>query len=69
MEELKKFRETLGFSSQEMSTELNLSKSLYEKIELGQRNASSNFLKKLKTRFPQFDVNVFFNPKSHIMQD
>lgn len=65
MDELKKFRETLGFSYQDMANELNVSKSLYEKIELRQRNASNNFLKRLKSRFPQFDINVFFKLKSH----
>lgn len=60
MKELKEFREALKLSTQEMAYELKLSKSLYEKIEVGQRNASNNFLKRLKARFPQFDVNIFF---------
>lgn len=38
---------------------LGVSRSFYEKIELGDRNVSSNFLSKLKEKFPYVDVNIF----------
>lgn len=60
MEELKEFRKSLNLTSQEFADEIRVSKSLYEKVENGFRKPSRNFTTKLKSRFPQFDVNIFF---------
>lgn len=60
MNGLKTFRLMLKFTSKKMADEIGISKSFYEKIETGVREPSSNFIKKLKKRFPQFDTNNFF---------
>lgn len=60
MEELKKFRNSLGFTASKMAEKIGVSKSLYDKIESGQRKTSREFTTKLKQAFPQFDVNIFF---------
>ena len=60
MEELKKFRMSMNFTILEMSNEIGVSKSFYEKIESGIRKPSRNFIEMLKKRFPQFDTNIFF---------
>lgn len=60
MEELKAFRESINLDRQEFADKIHVSKSLYEKIEMGDRDASRFFIKKLKTAFPQFDTNIFF---------
>ena len=59
--ELQNFREYKNYSRYEMATKLEFSKSMYEKIELGFRNPSYNFLLKLKESFPDFDINLLFN--------
>lgn len=61
MEYLKKLRESLNLSKREMAETIGISFSYYEKIESGERCASRNFLTKLKEKFPQFDINIFFN--------
>lgn len=60
MEELKKFRNSLGLTAIEMATKIGISKSLYDKVESGVRKPSREFTTKLKEVFPQFDVNIFF---------
>lgn len=60
LDELKKFRLEMGLTVSNMANEISVSKSFYEKIEMGIRKPSSNFIKKLKFRFPQFDTNIFF---------
>lgn len=63
MEQLKSFRENQQLSKDSMAKEIGISKSLYEKVEYGSRPPSQNFLRKLKKRFPSFDVNLFFYPE------
>ena len=65
MEELKKFRMSMNFTILEMSNEIGVSKSFYEKIESGIRKPSRNFIEMLKKRFPQFDTNIFFIHRIH----
>lgn len=60
MEVLKRFRASLGLTTQEFANKIKVSKSLYEKVESGARKPSREFLTKLKKNFPQFDVNIFF---------
>lgn len=59
--ELQNFREQQNLTRSEMAKKLELSKSMYEKIELGFRNPSYNFLLKLKNSFPDFDINLLFD--------
>lgn len=61
MEHLKKLRKSLKLNKREMAKTIGVSFSYYEKIESGERNVSRNFLIKLKEKFPQFDINIFFN--------
>ncbi len=65
MKELKDFRISIGLTINEMSEKIGVSKSFYEKIEMGIRVPSSNFIKKLKIQFPQFDTNIFFDISQH----
>ena len=60
MEYLKDLRKSLNFNKKEMANKIGISVSYYEKIESGERYASRNFLVKLKEKFPQFDINIFF---------
>lgn len=60
MEQLKQFRISLNLTVQEFADSIKVSKSLLEKIEMGIRKPSREFLEKLKKKYPQFDVNVFF---------
>lgn len=60
MEELRKFRQSLGLTTAEISQKMQISKSLYEKVELGFRKPSRNFIEKVKKMYPQFDTNIFF---------
>ena len=60
MEQLKAFRISLGLTIQEFAISIGVSKSLYEKIETKNRKPSREFTTKLKRKYPQFDVNIFF---------
>lgn len=67
MKFLKEFRLSLGMTLQEFASNIGVSKSYYEKIESGQRKPSREFMTKLKYKFPQFDVNIFFTEQKHKM--
>jgi predicted transcriptional regulator len=60
MQELKKFRNILNITAKEMAENIGVSKSFYEKIETGTRKASNSFISKLKKKYPQVDLNIFF---------
>lgn len=60
MKELKQFRISLKLTIQEFAGSINVSKSLYEKVESGARKPSREFITRLKKKYPQFDVNIFF---------
>ena len=59
MECLKDFRLNHGYSKKQMADILQISNSLYEKIEYGIRQPSRNFLCRFKSVFPNFDMNIF----------
>ena len=65
MIDVKNFREKLGLSMEEFAKSLNMSVSMYEKIEYGYREPSRKFIKKLKEIYPYFDTNIFFEKKVH----
>ena len=67
MNEIKEFRISLGLTLQEFANSINVSKSLYEKVEFGIRKPSRVFTEKLKQKYPQFDVNIFFTNVNHTM--
>ena len=66
MEALKNFRNSLNLTIQEFAESIGVSKSLYEKVETGARKPSRAFTTKLKSKYPQFDVNIFFTNIIHI---
>lgn len=57
-EKLKELRGNL--TQEEFAKKLSVSKSLYQKLERGERGLSKRTLKKLKSLFPALDVNIFF---------
>lgn len=61
MQEIKQFRNSLNLTTKAFAETINVSKSLQEKIEMGIRKPSREYLEKLKKKYPQFDVNIFFN--------
>lgn len=65
MDCLKEFRTSLGLTMQQFAENIKVSKSLYEKIETGNRKPSREFITKLKITYPQFDANIFFNQQQH----
>lgn len=67
MNKLKNFRMSLGFTTQEFADSIQVSKSLYEKVELGIRKPSRTFIEKLKEKYPQFDANIFFVQINHVV--
>lgn len=69
MEWLRDFRVQQRLTHGEMATMLGISKSMYEKVEYGDRGASVPFIKKFKKAFPHIDINVFFTDKSHVKCD
>lgn len=64
MKILKDFRESIGKTQQEMANELQISKSYYEKIESGERNASRELIDRIKNKYPIIDLNIFLS-KNH----
>ena len=66
MEELKNFRKSMNMTAEEFAGSIGVSKSLYEKVENGFRRPSSIFTAKLKMKYPQFDVNIFFTNIIHV---
>ena len=48
-----------------MACNIGVSQSLYEKIEFGARLPSRTFLKKFKEKYPDFDMNIFFDEMIH----
>ena len=44
----------------EFADTIEVSNSLYQKVETGDRKPSREFITKLKKKYPQFDTNVFF---------
>lgn len=62
---LQEFRKSLGKTQAEMAELLGFSKSYYEKIESSDREASREFMEAFKSKFPEFDMNIFFNQQLH----
>ena len=47
-------------TQEQFAKELGISKTAYEKYERGEREPSKNFLKILKKKNPNLDMNIFF---------
>ena len=60
MNELKQFRKSKGLSQDKMAKTLNITLSMYEKVESGRAGASAAFMKRLKTAFPDANIDLLF---------
>lgn len=60
MNGLKVLREQKNLTQSKMAEILGFTKSHYVKIELGGRNPGFKFLKALKAKFPEVDMNEIF---------
>lgn len=65
MEYLKEFRKGRNLSQEKMAELLDVSLSLYTKIESENRKPSREFMNKFKAAFPDFDMNIFFVDALH----
>lgn len=65
MQCLAAFRKERGYTTKDMAADIGVSQSLYEKIEFGARLPSRSFLKKFKEKYPDFDMNIFFDEIIH----
>jgi len=57
---LSEIRMNLGLTQEEMASDLNISKSYYQKIENGERSPSFDFLRKFKKKHPMQSVDAIF---------
>ena len=56
-----------GFTQKEMAAKLNTTLTFYSKIEMGIRNPSFNFIQKVKTTFPNENMDeIFFARFTHV---
>lgn len=60
MQVLKQFRLQNRLSLRQMAELMNVSLSMYEKVEYGKREPSRGFLLAVKRAFPQIDMNELF---------
>ena len=65
MKFLKDFRAKQGYTREQMAQKLDISLSLYDKVEFDARTPSKNFLDRFKKAFPDFDMNIFFEQIIH----
>ena len=63
---LRELRKAHSLTAKEMAKRLDVSLSLYTKIECDDRLPSQNFLSKFKAVFPTFDMNIFFAQANHV---
>lgn len=61
MKTLKEFREAIGKTQQEMANEFNISKSMYEKLESGDKKPGRELIRKIKLKYPLIDVSIFLD--------
>lgn len=57
---LKEFRDNLGLTQNQMADEIGVSKSYYSKVESDFQKPSFEFLRKLKSRFSDVDIDEMF---------
>jgi len=65
---LAEFRKEQNLTMDQMAERLDISKSMYEKVEYGERNPSGRLMRNLKKAFPDADIDrIFFDEKLHDM--
>lgn len=63
---MKELRKSKKLNKKQMADEIGVSASYYYKVESGFQNPSFEFLKKLKERFPEANIDqMFFKTKHH----
>ncbi len=60
MGKLREFRKEKGLSQEKMAKTLNITLSMYEKVESGRAGASAAFMKRLKAAFPDANIDLLF---------
>ena len=60
MEKLREFRKEKGLSQEKMAKTLDITLSMYEKVESGRTGASAAFMRRLKTAFPEVNIDLIF---------
>lgn len=69
MKTLKEFREAIGKTQQEMADEFEISKSMYEKLENGDKKPGRELIRKIKLKYPLLDVSIFLDLETTIRVD
>lgn len=60
MERLKEFRKEKSLTQEQMANKLGFTLSMYEKVESGRAGCSAAFMKRLKTVYPDADIDFLF---------
>ena len=57
---LREFRKEKGISQDRMAKELGITLSMYEKVESGRASASAAFMRRIKNRYPDANIDLLF---------
>ena len=60
MSKLREFRKEKGLSQEKMAKILDITLSMYEKVEGGRAGASAAFMRRLKNAFPEVNIDSLF---------
>ncbi len=60
MDKLKQFRSSKNLSQVQMAKKLDITLSMYEKVESGRAGASAAFMRRLKSAFPDANIDFLF---------
>ena len=60
MSRLREFRKEKGLSQEKMAKILDITLSMYEKVEGGRAGASAAFMRRLKNAFPEVNIDSLF---------
>lgn len=63
MSKLQEFRKSKGLSQEEFARQIGYTLSLVAKVEVGVAPASRRFMERVKTTFPDADINALFFEK------
>jgi predicted transcriptional regulator len=60
MKDLKKIRQDLSLSQEQMALRIGVTLSYYQKVEQGQVRAAAGFIRKFIIAFPEQSTDIFF---------
>ncbi len=67
MEKLKELRRSHNLTQEAMANKLGITVSMYEKVEGGRAGASAAFMRRIKSVFPEANIDdIFFGNNSNI---